>query len=99
MERSTSKGWCLHLLSQAHGRVGEGGKSKSEIILVNFESYKLLLNTVELRSSCCGTAETNPTSIPRMQVQSLASLSGLGSQCYGELWCSSLGSHVAMAVA
>ena len=42
MERSTSKGWCLHLLSQAHGRVGEGGKSKSEIILVNFESYKLI---------------------------------------------------------
>ena len=37
----------------------------------------------------------------RLWVQSLASLSGLGIQCYPELWCRSqmhFGFHVAMAV-
>ena len=44
---------------------------------------------------------TNLTSIMRMQVQYLASLSGLRIQCYHEVWCSLqpwLGSHVAVAV-
>lgn len=49
MEKSTSKGWYLHLLNQAHPRVGEGGKNKSEIISVSFESYELLLKTIKLR--------------------------------------------------
>ena len=38
----------------------------------------------------------------RMQVQSLASLSGLAIRCYGELWCRSqtrLGFRIAMAMA
>ena len=44
---------------------------------------------------------TNLTRIHRMQVQSLASLSGLRIHCYRELWCRSqkwIGSHIAVAM-
>ena len=54
------------------------------------------------QSSHCGIVETNPTSIMRMQVWSLASLSGSRIWHCSELWCRSqmqLGSGVAMAVA
>ena len=37
------------------------------------------------RISCCGTGEMNLTVSTRMQIQSLASLSGLGIRCCREL--------------
>ena len=40
-----------------------------------------------LKSSRCGTAEANLTSIHEMWVQSLASLSGSAIQHCHELWC------------
>ena len=43
----------------------------------------------ENRSSCHGSAETNPTSIHEDGAQSPISLSGLGIQHCRELWCSS----------
>jgi len=51
-------------------------------------------------NSCCGSAETNVTDIQRMQVRSLASLSGLRIRCCRELQCRLqmlLGSCVAVA--
>ena len=58
-------------------------------------------NGLKTRSSHCGSAETNLTSIHETQVQSLASISGLRIWHCHELWCRSqtqLRSHVAMAV-
>ena len=53
------------------------------------------------RSSRCGTVETNPLGTMRLQVPTLALLSGSGIWCCRELWCRSpkrLGSGVAVAV-
>ena len=53
------------------------------------------------RSSCCGSAETNPTRSMRMQVPSWPPSVGGGIQRCHELWCRSqtqLGTHVAVAL-
>ena len=58
-------------------------------------------NLKELGSSCCGTAETNLTSIHEDVGRSLAVLSGWGIRNCRELWCRSqsrLRSQVAVAV-
>ena len=57
------------------------------------------IKKIHFRSSYRGAAETNPTM--RLQVQLLASLSGLKVWRCRELWCglqSWLGSGIAMAV-
>ncbi len=70
--------------------------------MIKFMSY-VSHNKDKWEDSHCGLAVTNPTSIhERIQVQSLALLSGLKIQCCCELWCRSqmqLGSCVAVAVA
>ena len=59
-----------------------------------------IIKMSKVRSSCCGTVETNPTM--RSCVQSLDSLSGLRIWCCHKLWCRLqmwLRSCIAMAVA
>ena len=66
-----------------------------------FSRY-MKLNKKQVQSSHCGTVETIRLISMRIQVQSLALLSGLGIQHCHKLWYglqAQLGSHVAAAVA
>ena len=64
----------------------------SGLTLRRFASHsskgRKLVNIHKLWSSHCGTVQTNLISM-RMQVQSLASLGGLRTQCCHDLWCGS----------
>ena len=56
-----------------------------------FSNFTLrnLIFKIMIRSSCCGSAVTNPASIMRMRVRSLASISGLRIRHCHELHCRS----------
>ena len=58
------------------------------ILLIVSSTGKNLMNS-KLCSSYCGTGEMNLTNIHEDQGWSLTSLSGLGIQCFCELWCMS----------
>ena len=98
----------LHLDQGHHGMRGKGVglNMEDKVKILKLEDlYTLpdsLLQISQNWSSRCGAAEMNLTRTMRLQVRSLASLSGLRMQHCGELWCRSqtwLGSGVAVAVA
>ena len=78
-------------------------KSMANKSKIKWKDEKKIIKITVPWSSCCGTAVRSESgNHTRLQVPSLASLSGSGIRCCHELWCRSLmqlRSHLTMAMA